>query len=401
MKMDFCMNLNVNTTNNKMNTCPAIKATGDVCGARCRGNPRCATHMKTLQNNGPHTTARKELSYRHRASVNLFREEMDQQLNLQPNQLIRERLLEDLEHQLHLMRIEHTRQMNLLIREQEDEIRQTGIDPDRVANERREAMNRQRNENNRLRWEQRIADARNQQQDLVAMRGAARAIEILNQAAEARAVPRGELANFANDNQNVHTSVAVQQTKEMVQKLLNIPVPDEYRWNMVECSKTPGDIIMCCKLTPKGGWQMIAKYCQDENIYEMGQGIYGKVLDCVWQYVLKSADKEDLCKILKQEMEDNIGMCAQGNLTRLCNILSGYMEGIGPQESPAEVLGRKLPLLMEIDNIEERMNEAYKLLVELAIPEEQWMSWVEPLVDEGTISFKSNGAGQVIGLYVV
>jgi hypothetical protein len=357
--------------------------------------------MKTLENNGPHTTAQKELGYRHRAMFNRIRDEGTAQINAETDNIIKERMRVDVGHRLRILRLEHQHALDLLIREQEDEIRQTGIDPDLQARHRREEQQRHRDENNRLRWEQRIADARNQQQDLVAMRGAARAIEILNQAAEARAVPRGELANFANDNQNVHTSVAVQQTKEMVRKLLNIPVPDEYRWNMVECSKTPGDIIMCCKLTPKGGWQMIAKYCQDENIYEMGQGIYGKVLDCVWQYVLKSADKEDLCKILKQEMEDNIGMCAQGNLTRLCNILSGYMEGIGPQESPAEVLGRKLPLLMEIDNIEERMNEAYKLLVELAIPEEQWMSWVEPLVDEGTISFKSNGAGQVIGLYVV
>jgi hypothetical protein len=144
---------------------------------------------------------------------------------------------------------------------------------------------------------------------------------------------------------------------------------------------------------------MAAKYCQDENIYELGLGIYGRVLDCVWQYILKSPDRADLCKILKQEMEDNIGMCAQGNLTRLCNILAGYMEGIGPQESPAEVLGRKLPLLLEIEDMTERLEAAYKLLVELKVPQHEWVDWAQPLA-ESSISLRSNGAGQVIGFAV-
>jgi hypothetical protein len=185
----------------------------------------------------------------------------------------------------------------------------------------------------------------------------------------------------------------------MVDRIVKIVVPDEYAWNSRICSKTPGEIIMECKLSAKGAWQMTAKYCQDESVYDMGKGIYGKVLDGVWQYVRNSPDKRDLCSILRQEMEDNIGMCAQGNLTRLCNILSGYMEGIGVQESPSEILGRKLPLLMEIEDQTTRLNEAYKLLVDTGIPEEQWLSWVEPLV-EGSLRLKANGAGQVIGLEI-
>lgn len=383
-----------------MNTCPAVKADGVVCGKRCRGDPRCATHMKTLENNGPHTTAQKELGYRHRAMFNRIRDEGAAQIDAETDNIVKERMRVDVDHRLRLLRLEQQHALDLLLREQEDEIRQTGIDPDLQARHRREEQQRHRDEMNQLRWQQRIAEARDQEQNLVVARAQLRAVEILGQAVVMVAHPRGELANFARDNQNVHTTLAVQQTKDMVQKILSIPVPSDYRWNMSECSKTPGDIVMCCKLTPKGGWQMVAKYCQDEDIYEMGKGIYGKVLDGVWQYVSQSSDKADLCRILKQEMEDNIGMCAQGNLTRLCNILAGYMEGIGVQESPAEILGRKLPMLMEIENMEERMNEAYKLLVELAIPEEQWLSWVEPLVDDGTVHFRSNAAGQVIGLRV-
>lgn len=391
-----------------MNTCPAVKATGEVCGARCRDHPRCGTHMKTLENNGPHATAQKELGYRHRAAVRQLIEARNPAIEEETDVTRKERMEQDLNHDVNVLRLAHRREMDTLIREQEDEVRQTGVDPDARARQRREEVNRQRQEINRLRWEQRFEERRIAReaaaQEIVnQIRGvhAVNAIvdQLQNIAGQQQAAPRGELQRFAADNQNVHTTVAVRQTKDMVQKLLAIPVPPEFRWNMRECSKTPGDIIMCCKLTPKGGWQMVAKYCQDENIYELGQGIYGKVLDGVWQYILRSPDKEDLCKIMKQEMEDNIGMCAQGNLTRLCNILAGYMDGIGPQESPAEVLGRKLPLLMEIENDDEKLEAAYRLFVELNIPENEWIDWAQPLVNS-RIKLRSNAVGHVLGFMV-
>jgi len=349
--------------------------------------------MKTLENNGPHTTALKELGYRQRAEISRLNEQRQLQINTETDVIRRERLAQTLRNDIDTLRIEHRRQTQNLLNEHEDEIRQTGIDPDAGARQRR-----------RVRDEQRIAAWRARQeiereQNVVIAFNAHNRMVAANQQLAQQVRQDGELARFANDAQNVHTSSAVQQTKVMVDRLLKISVPPEYRWNMTECSKTPGDIIMCCKLTPKGAWQMSAKYCQDESIYDLGGGIYGKVLDAVWQYVLQSPDKADLCKILKQEMEDNIGMCAQGNLTRLCNILSGYMEGIGPQESPAEVLGRKLPMLIGVEDEVERLKQAYDLLMELKIPQDQWLSWVEPLVD-GSVSLKANGAGQVVGFTI-
>jgi hypothetical protein len=166
----------------------------------------------------------------------------------------------------------------------------------------------------------------------------------------------------------------------MIAKILAIDVPKEYRWNMETVSNTPGDIILACSLSPKSGWQMMSKYCQDESIYDLQKGIYGMVLDGVWQYVLKSPHKLDLCKALKQEMEDNIGMCSQGNLSRLCNILSGYLDGITQQEPVSEVLGRMLPKLLEIDDINERLSKAHKVFVENNVDESEYQTWLDPLL---------------------
>lgn len=392
-----------------MNNCIAIKGNGQVCGKGCRGQDlRCSTHMRTLHTNGPHTTAKKELGYQHRAAQVRMINETEAQVRLEMDRNVRMRMNQDMDHQLNLLRLQHRREMELLIREQQDEVRRTGIDPDADANRRRQDQRRQQQEAIRARWQNQIAHARIGF-DLgadIAEDQAQRVLEEIerHRAAQlaARVVQRGELEEFARDNQNVHTTVAVTQTKEMVERILSIPVPAEYRWNMTECSKTPGEIISNCKLTPKGAWQMQAKYCQDEEIYELGKGIYGKVLDGVWQYIKNSNDKEDLYKVLKQEMEDNVGMCAQGNLTRLCNILSGYMEGIGVQESPAEILGRKLPLLMEIDDRVERLKQAFNLLTELKIPDNQWLTWVEPLMEDGvSVRIKGDAVGRPIGFEIM
>jgi len=191
--------------------------------------------------------------------------------------------------------------------------------------------------------------------------------------------PENDLARFATDKQNIHTQASVRMTKEVVQKVLSIPVPAEFRWNMNTISKTAGEILVECKLNTAEMIEMMNRYIKDDDVYEMGNGIYGKVLDGVWQYIRNSPDKADLCKILKQELKDNIGMCAQGNLTRLCNVLSGYMDGIGVSESPAERVGRLLPLLMDIEDAGQRMTMGKQVLMESGMEEGMWGGWLEAL----------------------
>ena len=81
-------------------------------------------------------------------------------------------------------------------------------------------------------------------------------------------------------------------------------------------------------------------------------------------------------------MQDNIGMCAQGNLSRLANIVAGYMEGVGPQESVAEIMGRLLPPLMEIEDEEERLDKAKKIMDDYHVPVDDRPHWLEALAQQ-------------------
>jgi len=159
--------------------------------------------------------------------------------------------------------------------------------------------------------------------------------------------------------------------------VLKIAVPEEYRWSTRHVSKTVGEIITDCHLDPRTCVQFMNRYLAHDDIYNLGHGIYGRVMDGVWHYIKNSEHKADLCKILKSELKDNIGMCLQGNLTRICNVLAGYLEGVASQETPVERLGRELPKLMDIEDDEKRVEAAKKVLAEVGLPEDEWTPWLD------------------------
>lgn len=185
---------------------------------------------------------------------------------------------------------------------------------------------------------------------------------------------------FHEDNQNVHLAVTVNEVvKKTIQKVITIPVPAEYGHNMATLSKTPGEIIAECKLSIPAGKLLVEKYTTDETIYDMVSGIYGKTLDSVWQYIKNSPDKAILIKTLKTELEDNIGMCAQGNLTRLCNVLQGYLDDM-PAPCIADILGDLLPPLMTIMDLTIRREKALQIMRTHNVPDDQQEMWLEPLM---------------------
>jgi len=267
-------------------------------------------------------------------------------------------------------RAEQRRELARLVNRQAEQIRLTGVDPDAEARARRQVQLQQ-------------IDAR-RQAILLRHIGQIREVWRDNNAVHQvgiEAQPRG-LAAFVADPQNVHTVEAVHQTKKIVDMIRKVPVPEEYRWNHDIVSKTPFEIGLACKLSPRAAWQMISQYAQTTAIYDIEEGIYGKVLDSVWQYMKNSPDKDDLCSIMKRELEDNIGMCAQGNLSRICNVLAGYMEGVGSQESLSERLGRLLAPLMDIEDNYERIRQACVILRDNQVHLDEWDIWMDPLFEE-------------------
>ena len=184
---------------------------------------------------------------------------------------------------------------------------------------------------------------------------------------------------FHEDNQNVHRTETVALVKSSVAIIMSRKIKDpDFVWNASRVSKTPGEIIIRCSLTPAAAVLLVQKYAATDTIYEMVPGIYGKVLDGVLQFIIESEDSVNLFKILKIELEDNVAMCAQGNLSRLCNVLGGYLEGISTA-STTEILGDLLPPLISIESPYARVTAATEILRTYNVPDDKWSDWLEPL----------------------
>ena len=186
-----------------------------------------------------------------------------------------------------------------------------------------------------------------------------------------------DIKTFSNDNQNVHTTIVVQQTKNIINEILKIKVPEEYRWNKDIVSKTVGEVISGCKLSINATSTMMNRYTMDESTYDLFEGVYGKVLDCIWQFILNHADKQCLIKILKTELEDSRGMCSQGTLARLTNVLAGYVDYIKKDESPAEIMGKLLSGISDITDNKIKAERITFALVESKMPADDWKNWID------------------------
>jgi len=344
-----------------MSKCSAIASSGFPCKTAVldENATRCRLHTRSIEIYGFTKTRQKELTYVHTRKRNEIYSTYSVRLGMTDDEseairAVRANLFkeEDARHEL--------AKAHLKVTIRQEIIANNFVDPDQHIID--------RNNQRRLEHQRRLREMflfRQQERE-----ARLRAWDVLDQRRERN------LADFANDNQNIHTTEVVQKTKDLVSRILRIQVPPEYE---TETLKTPGEIILECGLSRNSAWQMMSKYCKDEEIYEM-PGIYPLVLNSVWQYIKASDDKEELKKILKSEMEDNIGMCAQGNLSRLCNILSGYLDGLNPViKSLNEILGDKFAALMLVENHYERRVAGIEILREHNVPEENRAQWLEAL----------------------
>lgn len=332
-----------------MQQCCSIKTDGTRCSRNVIDSIRCKQHNAKFQMTGPNATRLHEIKLIHKRNLELIRLSWRQHHDSARNG-----------NEVRMEEIRYLTEKNDLIRMIEVETNQLGHNADLPYLVRRRENFERMIEERRLRRMELRREQRFAQED------------------EAFPINEGrDLQNLATDRQNVHTTIVVNNVKQTLEKVLEIQVPLEYRTRTM---KTITEIIDQCQPSERASWQMVAKYCGQEEIYDLGPGIYSRVLNAVWQFIKNSEYSEDLKQILSSELEDCIGMCAQGNLSRICNVLSGYMEGLDIR-SDREILGDKMSKLMEILNVSERLESGRSILGEMRIPEVEWSVWLDVLAE--------------------
>ncbi len=189
------------------------------------------------------------------------------------------------------------------------------------------------------------------------------------------------LAAISRDAQNVHTLVVSQQTNKGLEKLLEaskttktIRSPEWFaakwlvrgygHWNITQ--RIVQDILH---------WYNQA-YCKTANDY-----LYRRTLDGLYIMISSIKDTDtrvELYKRVFEECYESVGMCCEGHISRLCNVLVGFDDAFAPPVLFGDILQNKMASIaaLEVDT-EEKVRQATAFFNEFAVPLPEREAWLE------------------------
>lgn len=109
--------------------------------------------------------------------------------------------------------------------------------------------------------------------------------------------------------------------------------------------------------------------------------LYRRALDGLYILIRRMPDRdiqEELFKRAFEECYESVGMCCEGHISRLCNVLVGFDDAFAPPVPFGEILQNKMAAIyaMEVDT-EEKIRQATAFFNEFAVPEAERSAWLE------------------------
>jgi len=188
-----------------------------------------------------------------------------------------------------------------------------------------------------------------------------------------------ELKKLTDDSQNVHTRVINRQTRQYTEIIKNINVP--------KGQKTIDEIITAWLSDLKLPWSEISNVFIDMNewgskatIFIENDYMYRKMIRSLWA-LIKTKTGEIYFEILKrlwEECLESVGMCGQGHISRLANVLSGFDSNFISSVSIMERFREQISDISTKDlSIEDKIKEANFIMDEIDMPLEERQTWIE------------------------
>ena len=196
-------------------------------------------------------------------------------------------------------------------------------------------------------------------------------------------VPQG-LARFTNDRQNVHTreanAIVAEANKDLEKTEAITGSLNQIKARFVE-RNFGTEVLRKSVYKDMKKWYTDPQVMAAVGVMQANDFGYQRLLDKVWGLIQASRHKDDLEQRLWEEAVDSLGMCTQGHMTRLANVLQGFEEA---SEAPkveipkGERLQTAMAQIAELP-LGEREAAARRVFAELEIPEERQGSWLEAL----------------------
>ena len=114
-----------------------------------------------------------------------------------------------------------------------------------------------------------------------------------------------------------------------------------------------------------------------------GDRLYSRLLEGLWTLIEQQpeAPRAELKTRLWQEATESVGMCCEGHIARLVNVMSGFDEAFRPRVSIGEAIQSKMAELAGKADLSpgQKVEVARVFLTALAISAEEQAPWLEAL----------------------
>ncbi len=181
-----------------------------------------------------------------------------------------------------------------------------------------------------------------------------------------RWLTRNRNNNIYNDGQNIHNH-NIQSS--FINSLTNL-LKDKLT---IDLETVKNEIINNEILTEQTKRE-IFNYCDDPTEHSIYLITYSDLLIYVWSRI---RNKDEILKILNQEISDGLCMCFTGRMTRLLNVLVGFYDDIELQISDSEQITNIIISLKNKYNDEQLKDAVKKELLERQYSEAIINEWLE------------------------
>ena len=206
--------------------------------------------------------------------------------------------------------------------------------------------------------------------------------EVIHRAAPAAPVAPAGLGRIALDRQNVHTRYVSEQTNRGLEKLL------EKEQSVNRAMRAPDWFAAKWLVKGYGSWASVSRAVNDMlhwyntlSCRAPDDRLYRRQLDGLYHMIkdIKDEDtKQELYKRAFEECWESVGMCCDGHISRLCNVLVGFDEEFAPPVPFGEILQNKMAAIyaMEIETAE-KIRLATEFFNEFAVTADERAPWLE------------------------
>lgn len=196
------------------------------------------------------------------------------------------------------------------------------------------------------------------------------------------AQPRTDLAAIAQDRQNVHTQAVSQQTNQGLERLLGL------RRQHGGTMRSPDWFASKWLVRSYGSWSMVSRVVND--IYTWynqpscrmpNDHLYRNTLDGLYLAIRNVPSDETKIELFKRTFEEcfeSVGMCCDGHISRLCNVMVGFDDAFRPPVPIGELIQSKMAAIAASEaTTEEKIQQAIAFFNDMRVPEADRTAWLE------------------------